>query len=88
MARTHSDLAHVSKGTPGAQTSYDPAAPASAGNTVITDELAFPPQSTEERAVVHRIAHILGLQHQSRGKGAKGQNGRYVTVRKRTEVEA
>ena len=63
-------------------------APAGAGSTVITDELAFPPQSTEERAVVHRIAHILGLQHQSRGKGAKGQNGRYVTVRKRTEVEA
>jgi hypothetical protein len=42
--------------------------------------LAFPPGDPEERAVVHRIAHILGLQHRSKGKGAKHRKQRYVTV--------
>jgi hypothetical protein len=50
---------------------------------VVTAEMSFPPQTKEERAVVHRLAHILGLQHQSKGKGAKHAKQRYVIVRKR-----
>ena len=53
---------------------------------VVTVEMSFPPQTQEERAVVHRLAHILGLQHQSRGKGAKHAKQRYVMVRKRVAV--
>ena len=53
------------------------------GAGVVTVEMSFPPQTKEERAVVHRLAHILGLQHQSQGKGAKHAKQRYVVVRKR-----
>ena len=53
---------------------------------IVTVEMSFPPQTKEERAVVHRLAHILGLQHQSRGKGAKHAKQRYVMVRKRVAV--
>lgn len=60
----------------------------SSGVGVVTVEMSFPPMTTEERAVVHRLAQILGLQHQSRGKGAKHQKQRYVIVRKRAGVVA
>jgi len=43
-------------------------------------ELAFPPGDDRQRAVVHAIAHILGLKHLSVGRGARNQNGRSVVV--------
>jgi hypothetical protein len=57
-------------------------------SNVVTVEMSFPPQTAEQRAVVHRLAHILGLQHQSKGKGAKNAKHRYVIVRKRVVVTA
>ena len=49
--------------------------------------LDFPPASTEERATVHYIAHILGLQHRSKGSGARHRKNRYVTVTRRRTPE-
>ena len=61
-------------------------APFKAQTDSLETALSFPPQSKEERAVVHLVAHVLGLQHQSQGKGAGHRKQRYVTVRKRPHM--